>query len=225
MAPYIYYSAIILLPIDYKEAKHTNEQKVAFNPLKEFISGLRYLKTNKLVWNAILQIVILYSVFAALIELAIRLATLLGLESTQYTFFVASAGIGMVLGAAFVATLGNKLHNKSLPLIGFTIMAVALALLIFVPNLPIALILCVFLGMGGAFVNIPMQTTIQQQTPPAMQGKVFGFQNHAINIALSAPLLITTRLANAYGLQAVLLGMSIIVAAIGIWSWRSANPN
>lgn len=49
-----------------------------------------------------------------------------------------------------------------------------------------------------------------------MQDKVFGASYHAVNIALSAPLLITTRLANAYGLQAVLLGMSIIVAAIGI---------
>lgn len=218
-------SAIVLLPINYKEAKHTDEQKAAFNPLKEFVEGLRYLKKNRIVWNSILQIVVLYSVFAALIELAIRLATSLGLESTQYTFFVASAGIGMVIGAAFVATLGNKLHSKSLPVIGFTIMALVLALLIFVPNLPISLILCVFLGMGGAFVNIPMQTTIQQQTPPAMHGKVFGFQNHAVNIALSAPLLITTRLANAYGLQAVLLGMSIIVAGIGIWSWRAAKSS
>lgn len=189
------------------------------------MSGLRYLKTNKLVWNSILQIVILYSVFAALIELAIRLATLFGLESTQYTFFVASAGIGMVMGAAFVARLGNKLHTKSLPLIGFTLMAVALALLIFVPNLPISLILYILLGIGGAFVNIPMQTTIQQQTPLLMQGKVFGASYHAVNIALSAPLLITTRLANAYGLQTVLLGMSIIVATIGIWSWHSVNPN
>ncbi len=215
-------SAIVLLPINYKEAKHTDEQKAAFNPLKEFVFGLRYLRKNKSVSNSILQIVVLYSVFAALIELAIRLATKLGLESTQYTFFVASAGIGMVIGAAFVATLGNKLDSKSLPVIGFTIMALVLALLIFVPNLPVALILCVFLGIGGAFVNIPMQTTIQQQTPPAMHGKVFGFQNHAVNIALSAPLLITTRLANAYGLQAVLLGMSIIVAGIGIWSWRKS---
>ncbi|BAZ15169.1 major facilitator superfamily protein [Calothrix sp. NIES-4071] len=176
-------------------------------------------------WNSILQIVVLYSVFAALIELAIRLATKLGFYSTQYTFFVASTGIGMVIGAAFVATNGSRLDSKSLPLIGFMIMALVLALLIFVPNLPSSLILCVFLGMGGAFVNIPMQTTIQQQTPPSMHGKVFGFQNHAVNIALSAPLLITTRLANAYGLQSVLLGMSIIVAAIGIWSWRAVKPN
>jgi hypothetical protein len=79
------------------------------------------------------------------------------------------------------------------------------------------------LGLGGAFVNVPMQTLIQQQTPPTMHGKVFGFQNHAVNIALSAPLLITTRLANAFGLTAVLIGMSITVAVVGVWAWHNTN--
>jgi hypothetical protein len=79
------------------------------------------------------------------------------------------------------------------------------------------------LGVGAAFVNVPMQTLIQQQTPSEMHGKVFGFQNHAINIALTAPLLITTKLVNALGLSAVLLAMSLVVGAIGVWTWQNTR--
>jgi predicted MFS family arabinose efflux permease len=216
-------SAAIMMPINFKERRPLDDEKTALNPLKDFVQGLRYLKKNRLVWNAMLQIVTLYCVFAALVELAIRLALKLGLEETKYTFFVASAGVGMVIGAVAIGSLGEKLHHKPLPLIGFLTMAFALAMLTFAQNLPFALGLCVLLGLGAAFINVPMQTLIQQQTPPAMHGKVFGFQNHAVNIALSLPLLLTTRLANAFGLTAVLIGMSITVAVVGVWAWHNTS--
>jgi predicted MFS family arabinose efflux permease len=129
----------------------------------------------------------------------------------------------MVIGAAILGNFGHRLHHKPLPLFGFLIMAFSLGLFIFIDNQPVALGLCIFLGVGAAFVNVPMQTLIQQQTPSEMHGKVFGFQNHAINIALTAPLLITTKLVNAFGLSAVLLAMSLVVGAIGVWTWQNTR--
>jgi len=170
-----------------------------------------------------LQIVTLYCVFAALIELAIGMAARLHLAQEEFSSFVAAAGVGMVIGAAILGNFGHRLHHKPLPLFGFLIMAFSLGLFIFIDNQPVALGLCIFLGVGAAFVNVPMQTLIQQQTPSEMHGKVFGFQNHAINIALTAPLLITTKLVNALGLSAVLLGMSLVVGAIGVWTWQNTR--
>jgi MFS family permease len=170
-----------------------------------------------------LQIVALYCVFAALLELSIRLAARLNLEQTDFSFFVAAAGVGMVLGAGILGHFGHKLHHKPLPLIGFMFMSLALGMFIVTHNLFLVLGLCVFLGLGAALINVPMQTLIQQHTPPAMHGKVFGFQNHAINIALSAPLLITTKLVNAFGLATVLFGMSITVVLIGFWTWQNTR--
>ncbi|HLO88852.1 MAG TPA: MFS transporter [Nostocaceae cyanobacterium] len=230
-------SALVMMPIYFKEHKHRDQETAVPNPWTEFVQGWRYLKKNRLVWNAMVQIVALYSVFAALLELSIRLAIKFHEQMQQlqiispeesdkqlgYTFFIAATGIGMVLGAGILGQFGYKLHRKPLPLIGFSIMAVALCLFTVIPNLPLALGLCVFLGMGAAFVNVPMQTLIQQNTPPAMHGKVFGFQNHAVNIALSAPLLITTKLVDQLGLSIVLLGMSLLVASVGVWAWRSSR--
>jgi predicted MFS family arabinose efflux permease len=215
-------SALIMMPIHFREHR-LNQETAPINPWAEFMLGLRYLKQNRLVWNAMLQIVTLYCVFAALIELAIGMAARLHLAPEEFSSFVAAAGVGMVIGAAILGHFGHRLHHKPLPLIGFIIMAFSLGLFIFIDNQPLALGLCIFLGVGAAFVNVPMQTLIQQQTPPEMHGKVFGFQNHAINIALTAPLLITTKLVNAFGLSVVLLGMSVVVGAIGIWSWQNTR--
>ncbi|MFM6763412.1 MAG: MFS transporter, partial [Dolichospermum sp.] len=200
-------SALIMMPIHFREHR-LNQHTAPINPWSEFMLGLRYLKQNRLVWNAMLQIVTLYCVFAALIELAIGMAARLHLAPEEFSSFVAAAGVGMVIGAAILGHFGHRLHHKPLPLIGFIIMAFSLGLFIFIDNQPLALGLCIFLGIGAAFVNVPMQTLIQQQTPPEMHGKVFGFQNHAINIALTAPLLITAKLVNSFGLSVVLLGMS-----------------
>lgn len=212
-------SAAIMLPIQFREQRHTS----VVNPVAEFLQGWQYLRTNRLVWNAMVQIVALYCVFASLLELSIRLANRLKLEQTDFSFFVAAAGVGMVLGAAIIGHFSQQLDRQPLPLIGFIFMALALGMFIFTYNLPWGLFLCVFLGLGASLVNVPMQTLIQQYTPPSMHGKVFGFQNHAVNIALSFPLLITTKLVNALGLSLFLFGMSLTVAIIGLWTWQNTR--
>jgi predicted MFS family arabinose efflux permease len=68
-----------------------------------------------------------------------------------------------------------------------------------------------------------MQTLIQTQTPSTMRGKVFGVQNNILNIALSLPLAIAGVLADAIGLRTVMIAMSVIAAAAGIWAWRSTR--
>ncbi len=209
--------------INFKENIQTREPQTLMNPWADFKEGLRYLKKNRLLLNAMLQIVTLYCVFAALTVLAIRLAAEFGLKEKQFGFFLAAAGVGMVLGAGILGHWGEKLHRKPLPLVGFLIMALALGLFTFVHNLGLALGLCAFLGVGASLIGVPMQTLVQQQTPPTMLGKVFGFQNHAINIALSLPLAITGPVTDALGLRIVLIGMSIIVAAVGIWAWLNTS--
>jgi predicted MFS family arabinose efflux permease len=170
-----------------------------------------------------LQLTTLYCVFAALTVLTIRLAEEFGLKEKQFGFFLAAAGVGMVSGAALLGHWGDKLHHKPLPLIGFLMIALVLGVFTFTHNLLLALGLCAILGVGAAFIGVPMQTLIQQQTPPTMHGKVFGFQNHAVNIALSVPLAITGPLTDALGLRTVLVVMSIVVVLVGVWAWQNTR--
>jgi predicted MFS family arabinose efflux permease len=213
-------SALIMQPIKFKESQNFDGAKVKDNPWAEFKEGLRYMKRNPLILNAMLQIVTLYCVFAALTVLAIPLTAEFGLEEKKFGQFLAAAGVGMVIGAAGLAQWGEKCHHKPLPLIGFLSMALVLGVFTLTHYLPLAIGLCVLLGIGASLIGVPMQTLIQQQTPPVMHGKVFGFQNHAVNIALSAPLAITGWLTQTFGLRLVLTVMSVIVAAVGVWAWQ-----
>ena len=216
-------SSLIKIPVNLRERKAPSTAKGSFNPWMEFKDSLRHLKKNRLVLNAMLQLTALYCVFAALIAISIRLTQEFGLEEKQFGFFLAAAGVGIVLGAAILGHWGNKFHHKPLPLFGFLCMAFVLAVFTFTHNLLIALGLCAILGLGAATIGVPMQTLIQQQTPPAMHGKVFGFQNHVVNIALTVPLLVTERLANAFGLRTTLIAISAVVAIIGVWAWRNTR--
>ena len=218
-------SALAVQPINFRgENKLSGDDlRTEINPWADFKAGLRYLSQNRLILNAMLQLTTLYCVFAALMVLTIRLAAEFGLKEKQFGFFLAAAGVGMVFGAAILGHWGDKLHHKPLPLMGFLIMSLVLGVFTFTHNLILALGLSAFLGIGAALIGVPMQTLIQQRTPPTMHGKVFGFQNHIVNIALSAPLAITGPLTDVLGLRTVLVGMSIVVAGVGIWSWKNTR--
>ena len=69
------------------------------------------------------------------------------------------------------------------------------------------------LGLGTALVGIPAQTTIQEDTPEELMGKVFGLQNNLVNIALSLPLVLAGTLVGSVGLQPVLLLLALLVFA------------
>jgi len=220
--------------IPFKEQVLSVRDLVTVNPWSDFTAGLRYLKKNRLVWNAMLQLTVLYSVFAALTVLAIDLATAIGLKSTQFGFLLAASGVGMVFGAAILGHWGDRFRNKPLPLIGFLSMAFVLGMFSFTKNLLLGLGLSAFLGLGASLIGVPMQTLIQQQTPESMRGKVFGFQNNVVNIALSLPLAITGPLTDAAGkavgsdvggLRIVLLGTSFIVSLVGVWAWNNTRKD
>jgi predicted MFS family arabinose efflux permease len=72
----------------------------------------------------------------------------------------------------------------------------------------------VLVGICGATIAIPMQTTVQSETPPEMRGKVFGLQNNAVNIALSLPLALTGVAETMFGVPNVLRGLAVIVLLI-----------
>jgi len=216
-------SAIFLQLISYQEAKKANEYTGGIRFWAEFRDSLRYIQKNRLVLNAMLQLITLSCVFAALTILTIRLATDFGLKEKQFGFFLAAAGVGMVMGAGILGHWGVKFQHRPLPLIGFLLMGLVLGTIAFIHNLGLALALCGVFGLAASLIAVPMQTVIQQQTPPTMHGKVFGFQNHAINIALAFPLGITGPLTDALGLQIVLVCLSVLVAIIGIWAWKNTR--
>ncbi|NJM76135.1 MAG: MFS transporter [Acaryochloridaceae cyanobacterium RU_4_10] len=214
-------ASLILFALPLQEPQ--SKDGLDLHPWNDLKQGLKYVKKNHLLNSALIQLTILYCVFAALSVLAIGLAAEIGLKPTQFGFLLAAAGVGLILGAGILGQWGYRLHHRPLPLFGFLSMSLVLMVFSYVDYLWLGLVLSLLLGVGAAFVGVPMQTLIQLQTPPEMRGKVFGVQNNVVNIALSLPLAIAGLLADAIGLRWVLVSMGVIVATVGIWAWRNTQ--
>jgi MFS family permease len=206
-------AGLLLLLLETKEkvpAEH--EVPHIFADLKD---GLRYLKHSRRVRTALIQLVILFSVFAALSVLAVRLAEVIpGLKPSQFGFLMAAGGVGMGISAAILGHWGQGISHTWLSLVGSAGVSAALLGLALLPHkLWLVLLLVMLLGGFGAIVAVPMQTTIQKETPAEMRGKVFGLQNNAINIALTLPLALAGVAETLFGLKVVFLALAAAAIA------------
>ena len=188
------------------------------HPLQDIGEGIQYLKTNLRVRNALIQLIILFSIFAALVVLAVSLADKIPeIEADEFGILLATTGIGMGASAAVIGNLGQRFSNAQLSFWGSVGMAGSLVgLSSATVNLWLALVMCVFMGVFAALIGVPMQTTIQLETPPDMRGKVFGLQNNAVNIALSLPLVLAAEAEAHFGLASVILGLAAIALLGGL---------
>ncbi|MGB5914304.1 MAG: MFS transporter, partial [Phormidesmis sp.] len=218
-------AGILLLLITTKEVKADNpEQTHAWEDIKD---GLKYLQKQVQVRSALIQLVVLFSVFAALAVLAVRLAEVIPtIKSSQFGFLLAAGGVGLAIGAVAIGQFGQRFSRPQLGLVGSLGMAAMLTGLSLAPaQLWPSLGLIGGLGFFGAMIGIPMQTTIQEQTPEEMRGKVFGLQNNVVNIALSLPLAVAGIAETFLGLRAVFGLLAVLVSIGGFFTWSLVNAS
>ena len=190
----------------------------------EIAEGFQVLQERASLRGAMVHLVLLYSILAALYVLAISLASAIeGLGPTQFGTLLAVSGVGMAIGALAVAQLGHGFSRRVMATAGLTTIAFSLVLLGQARgHLVFTLSLCALLGVGASLLAIPAQTTIQEETPEPLRGKVFGLQNNLINIALSLPLVLAGTVVSRYGLLPVLWILAAIafLAALLERPWR-----
>ncbi len=223
LLPFCYgMAAISIGMIRLKEQPRTRSANTVW---KEIGEGLKVIKARPTVRNAMLNLVLLYSLLAALYVLAISLASsITTLGPTRFGTLLAMTGLGMVCGAVVLAQTGHKLRRNRLAAFGLGLITWSLVLLGQVTGeLILTLLLCGVLGIGASLVAIPAQTTLQEDTPEEQRGKVFGLQNNLINLSLSLPLVIAGALVSQWGLIPVLwlIATVALIAAICEKPWSN----
>ncbi len=219
-------AGLILFLLRTNEKPHPPETEFphVFSDLRD---GFRYLQENHRIRNALLQLIILFSVFAALTVLAVRMAEIIpNMKASQFGFLLASAGVGVAIGATILGQFGQRFSYKQLSFWGCLGVAGSLiGLSLFTTQLLPVLLFIALVGVFGALVGIPMQTAIQTETPAAMRGKVFGLQNNVINIALSLPLALAGVAETFIGLKAVFFTLAAIVLVGGLFTWYNSGDS
>ena len=209
---------LLVLKTGEKYTQPTGEEPTVWEDIQD---GIRYLNGNPRVRNALIQLLILFSIFAALSVLAVSLAANIPrLKASQFGFLLASGGVGMAIGAVSLGNMGQRFSPIQLSLWGSLGMGGCLALLPMVhSSLVLTLLMILILGLFASLVGVPMQTLMQVETPPEMHGKVFGLENNANNIALSLPLALAGVAESLLGLRPVFLALAGLAIAGGVLTW------
>ncbi|MFQ3612834.1 MAG: MFS transporter [Cyanobacteriota bacterium] len=217
-------SLLLLLQPHEKLEPHSQDAPHVWEDLK---LGLQYIGQMPAIKAALVQVVVLYSLFAALAVLAVRMAeVMVELDPDQFGVLLAAAGLGMGIGAFWVGHTGRQVSRRAWSGLGSLLLCGALGALAWTTDwLFPSLGLIALLGCAGALVAVPMQTLIQEETPEQLRGKVFGLQNNVANIALSLPLVLTGVAETYLGLSWVFLGLAIVAGLAGLYTWGLLDRN
>ena len=100
-------AGVVLLALQTGE-KPQDSEKESSHPWQDIKDGVKYLGENKRIRNALIQLVILFSIFAALAVLAVSLADQIPqIKAEQFGLLLAAAGVGMGASAAILGSKGQ----------------------------------------------------------------------------------------------------------------------
>ncbi|HUC86777.1 MAG TPA: MFS transporter [Candidatus Saccharimonadales bacterium] len=175
---------------------------------------------------AILQLTITQAVVSILITLAPALSLALlhiPLQDASHVLII-PVGVGMVLGVMLVSVVTKNRAKATVIQAGLIIASITLTLVglsgelyrlyqgnTVIPVASISLIvgiLMLVLGLINSMISAAAQTLLQESTTNANRGKVFASLNMMINLAATAPILIT-------GFLADLLSVTRVITIIG----------
>jgi DHA3 family macrolide efflux protein-like MFS transporter len=139
-------------------------------------------------------------------------------STRSYSFISAMIGVGMFLGVNGLNSAGKKIKNTTLVYAGLTGIAVGLCVLTSLPHVWAALLADFIIGCAVAGIVVPANVLIQQETPPALMGRVGStnmsliFTAQILGLILSGLFAEHIGVRHVFGYCAVLL---ILLAAAG----------
>ena len=227
-----------------KQRVSPQELEAMGNVWKEMFQGWRFIRGNKQLFLAVIQLSFAGILLLVIGELATPIVTkLLLLSPNAMAFVFAPAGIGLVAGSVVMPRITARL-GKSRAIITGTVAVTFVTLLLpfstIVARLlephgwntnPLLLFIVALLmfaaGVALDFINIPAQTAIQQQTPDWIKGRVLALQLMLYNAGAIPVILFIGAFADIFGLDRVLYLMAVCLIAFGLWGnyYERRHPN
>lgn len=149
---------------------HKTEKKIR----GQLTAGIKYIRSSPVIWTILVMMAIVGTFtyeFSTTLPLIAKF-TFNG-NATTFALFSSALGIGSILGSIHTANSGQVKISKFIRvafIFGIFVMLFAVA-----PNLPIALIISMFVGFFSInFINIG-SVILQTESTPEMRGRVMSF--------------------------------------------------
>jgi MFS family permease len=161
----------------------------------------------------------------------------LGLEEGDLIVILLPLGAGLLTGIIFLNFVGKLLPRRKLIEGGMVALAASLVILGLAQNfdpltdgdditalLAVVVVVAYVAGVCYAFVAVPAQTSLQEELPSDVRGRVFGVLNMLVSLASFVPIIIVGPLADAIGAATVIVISALIVGVVGVLSVVFAHP-
>lgn len=156
---------------------------------------------------------------------AVYVRDVLASNAGIYGIMVSSVGVGTLLGAFLVARAAQKQEKTRVLALGFLIIGISVLILATLRVVPVAIAASTLLGFGLAFVMIPSETLIQEETPRAILGRVGNVGLAATTGAQLAGLLAGGLVANRTGTVTVYYMAACLLVVTALVGFRHSRAS
>jgi len=206
-----------------REAAHGSNTVKGF--WEQLTSGNRFIFTHPslaFVITSMVSAMFVMSCLSPLFSIYVRDI----LHSGVFTYGIVSSavGVGLIAGTTAVNRFGGERSKKSVVLVGLIVCAAGVALLGIFAAIPAAVATTFTMGFGISFVVVAAQTLMQQETPPAMLGRVSSSFMSVFSAAQVLGLLLSGHLAVWFGIRIVFLLCAAALAVIALAGFTQHKP-
>jgi MFS family permease len=248
--------AVVLLPsigAD-REAEPTSPGRAMAELIEQLREGVTFIGQHRTIAWSLTYLGIAASLIGVLGAIGPGFAVdILRLSETDFFFIMGPAGIGAVVGILFLNSYGKRIPKRLVIDLGLVAMGVTLVALAIVKPATLALapavapiedvlptsleplisliavvvVVAVSAGIEYSFVAIPSQTSLQEELPSDVRGRIFGILNTLLSLASFVPVLAAPAAADILniffpgaGIPVVMGLLGLITLWAGIASWR-----
>jgi MFS family permease len=200
--------------------------------------GLAYIRDHHNIFWSLTYLAMVASLIGVLGVLGPDFAkSVLGLEEGDLVVVLLPLGAGLIAGIVVLNLVGKYLSRRRLIEGGMIALAVSLIILGLAQDLrvfrsgeditallAVVVIVAFVAGVCYAFVAVPAQTSLQEELPEDVRGRVFGVLNMLVSLASFVPIIIVGPLADFVSAAAVIVTFAVIVGAVGVLSVLFAHP-
>ena len=190
---------------------------------KELKEGLAFVKKEKKVAECLGLLVASQGLIAALGALAPAFADkIMRVNINQASVFILGpAALGVGLGAVIVGQWGRRFGKEHL--INFGILGAGLGLILLPASLffsILAIFLFFLIGLFNSFVDVPSNTTLQEESDDNVRGRVYGLLTAFGGAAAILPVSVIGILSDAIGIKETIILVGIIIVSYGVLRLR-----
>jgi MFS transporter, DHA3 family, macrolide efflux protein len=205
-------STIVIMRV--ASARDSGDKSVK-SMMKDYTAGSRFILTHpaiSFVMIAMMTAMFVMSCFSPLISVYVR--DQLHAGTRAFGLISAMVGVGLIVGTQLVNAIAKGLSKKHVSLAGLFGLAFATFILALFQTAWLAGVSMFALGFAIAFIVVPAQTLMQQETPHDMLGRVSSSFMAVFSLSQLLGLVLSGSLADWIGVRRLFLSSAVLLALL-----------